>query len=193
MNHGVMDGHQAPLGTLPLLGEWTVDDLDALPADGRRYELFDGVLVVSPVPFPRHQRALGALFRLLDGACPPELEICVAPLDFRPTLTRSFQPDLMVVRQQDVDGDDCLRRPPILAVEVVSDSTRSLDNVFKRAMYATSRVELFWLFDPREERFVAYARDGDGYAQVAAARGHEQVALDQPFPVAIRPSDIVKG
>jgi hypothetical protein len=30
---------------------FTVRDLDRLPDDGRRYELLDGVLVVSPRPF----------------------------------------------------------------------------------------------------------------------------------------------
>ena len=46
--------------------EWTVDDLDQLPDDGLRYELLDGMLLVSPAPTRRHQRAvleLGAQLR----------------------------------------------------------------------------------------------------------------------------------
>jgi hypothetical protein len=35
---------------------WTVDDLDRIPDDGLQYELFDGVLVVSPAPNLLHQR-----------------------------------------------------------------------------------------------------------------------------------------
>lgn len=34
----------------PAAGEWTVDMLRELPDDGRRYELLDGVLLVSPAP-----------------------------------------------------------------------------------------------------------------------------------------------
>jgi hypothetical protein len=81
--------------------EWTVDDLANLPDDGFRYELFDGVLVVGPAPFVRHQRAARALFRLLDQACPAGLEVLFAPFDFQPSRKRSFQPDLLVVQSTD--------------------------------------------------------------------------------------------
>src|SRR4051794_15111147 len=93
--------------------DWTVDDLDALPDDGFRYELFDGVLVVSPAPVPVHQRAARALFRLLDAACPAELEVFFAPLDFRPNQRRSFQPDVLVVRRDQV-GEKNIVQPPLL-------------------------------------------------------------------------------
>ncbi|HWR46507.1 MAG TPA: Uma2 family endonuclease, partial [Pseudonocardiaceae bacterium] len=36
-------------------GEFTVEDLERMPDDGRRYELLDGVLVVSPAPGVWHQ------------------------------------------------------------------------------------------------------------------------------------------
>ncbi|PZS16338.1 MAG: hypothetical protein DLM54_11345 [Acidimicrobiales bacterium] len=38
------------------------DDLGDTPADGRRYEIMDGALVVSPAPSPLHQRVLGNLY-----------------------------------------------------------------------------------------------------------------------------------
>lgn len=43
----------APL--LSELDEWTVEDLVALPDDGRRYEIVDGSLVVNPAPGIRHE------------------------------------------------------------------------------------------------------------------------------------------
>ena len=33
-----------------LVADWTIDMLDALPDDGQRYELIDGVLHVTPSP-----------------------------------------------------------------------------------------------------------------------------------------------
>src|SRR6266571_9202833 len=98
---------------LPHGREWTVDDLDALPDDGFQYELFDGVLVVSPAPVPTHQRIVGALYRLLYAACPPELEVFVAPLDFRPAKKRSYQPDVLVVRRDEI-GEKNIEHPPVL-------------------------------------------------------------------------------
>jgi Uma2 family endonuclease len=174
-------------------GQWTVDDLKRLPDDGRRYELYDGVLVVSPSPVAPHQRASRAIFRLLDRACPPELEVFYAPFDFQPTDTRSFQPDVLVVRRHDVEDDKPLHKPLMLAVEVLSPSTRSLDQIFKREMYASSGVDLFWIFDPKQVEFVAYERDGERYMETARATGEERLTLDRPYPVEICPAEIVKG
>src|SRR4249920_45635 len=44
---------------------WTRDQVLNLPADGNRYELVDGELIVSPSPALRHQVVLGALYSLL--------------------------------------------------------------------------------------------------------------------------------
>ncbi|MGI8678644.1 MAG: Uma2 family endonuclease [Jatrophihabitans sp.] len=52
---------------------FTKTDLETMPDDGRRYELIDGVLIVSPSPIPLHQRVIKRLSRLLDGACPRDL------------------------------------------------------------------------------------------------------------------------
>src|SRR5437763_15201976 len=48
----------------PLL---TVADLDLLPDDGNRYELFDGELYVSRAPSLSHQRVLRNLTTLLNN------------------------------------------------------------------------------------------------------------------------------
>lgn len=45
----------------------TIEDLEAMPDDGRRYELLGGSIVVNAAPRPRHQVALAAL---LDGRHP---------------------------------------------------------------------------------------------------------------------------
>ena len=38
---------------------WTLDMVRALPDDGNRYEVLDGVLLVTPIPTLLHQRAIG--------------------------------------------------------------------------------------------------------------------------------------
>lgn len=67
--------------TLPSGRAFTRQDLESIPDDGRRYELIDGTLVVTPAPSPRHQRAVAQLHLRLAHACPPELEVLFAPLD----------------------------------------------------------------------------------------------------------------
>ena len=103
--------------------DWTVHDLDLLPDDGLQYELLDGSLLVSPAPTTRHQRAVARLYLLLAAACPDDLELFFAPLDWRPDIRTSLQPDLLVVRKQDVELAN-ITRPLVLAVEILSPSTR---------------------------------------------------------------------
>lgn len=47
----------------PAGSPFTRADLEDLPNDGRRYEIIDGVLIVSAAPGRLHQRATGALSR----------------------------------------------------------------------------------------------------------------------------------
>ena len=44
----------------------TYDDYAALPDDGRRYELYEGELIImTPSPRPRHQVVIGNLYMLM--------------------------------------------------------------------------------------------------------------------------------
>ena len=76
-------GEVLPLAALDPAGGWTVDDLDALPDDGLRRELVDGVLLVSPAPRIPHQAVIAALYDLLRASCPPELTVLPGPIGVR--------------------------------------------------------------------------------------------------------------
>ena len=49
-------------------GPFTVAELDRMPGDGRRYELVDGALVMSPHPSAVHQAVASRLATVLDQA-----------------------------------------------------------------------------------------------------------------------------
>jgi hypothetical protein len=51
----------------------TVEDMENMPDDEFRYELDDGVLIVSPAPSRLHQLAVARLTVVLSAACPPSL------------------------------------------------------------------------------------------------------------------------
>jgi hypothetical protein len=57
---------------------WTVDDLDALPEDGARRELIDGVLHVTPSPAPTHQVLAARLLVAMEENCPEHLHVSQA-------------------------------------------------------------------------------------------------------------------
>ena len=60
------------------LRRFTVDELDAFPDDGSRYELLDGVLFVTPAPLPAHEALIQRLSLLLGSHLEPWPELWLA-------------------------------------------------------------------------------------------------------------------
>lgn len=181
---------QDPPSVMPRDHEWTVADLDQLPDDGLRYELCDGVLLVSGSPSKAHQRAQRGLFALLLRATPPDHEVFVAPMAFQPTDRRSFQPDLLLARRDD-PSDDAVRTPLLLAVEVLSPSTRSVDLLLELGVYAESGVQAYWVVDPLEPSITAWSLVDGTYAEAGTATGTAALELTHPFPVSVVPADLL--
>ena len=171
-------------------GPFTRDDLDRMPDDGRRYELIDGVLVVSPAPRPRHQRAVTRMWRLLDDACPPDLEVFVAPLDVVLAEDTVLLPDVLVGRRSDFTDRD-LPTAPVLAVEVLSPSTRRFDLILKRSRLEAAGCAHYWVIDPDEPSVLAWRLVGGRYVEDGRAAGDEVLRITAPYQVAIRPADLV--
>jgi Uma2 family endonuclease len=177
--------------TLPFGRALTRDDVAALPDDGHRYELLDGALIVTPAPSPRHQRASGRLYRLLDDAAPPELLVLYAPLDVVLDEATVLQPDIVVAPRTAFTARD-LSGAPTLAVEILSPSTRRIDLVLKHDRYRSAGCAAYWVVDPDEPSVRAWRLDDDAYVQVGHAVGDDLLELDHPFPVRIRSADLVR-
>ena len=167
------------------------DDLDRMPDDGHRYELLDGSLLVSPAPRLSHQRAAFRLARLLDDACPSDLEVVVAPFDVVLGADTVLLPDLLVARRSDFTERE-LSGAPVLAVEVLSPSTRRIDITVKRDRFRAAGTPSYWVVDPGEPSLTAWelAPDG-GYEEVARVTGGDGARLSRPYAVDVVPSDLV--
>jgi Uma2 family endonuclease len=172
-------------------GPLTVADLERTPDDGRRYELVDGVLIVSPAPAIRHQVVLLDLAILLRSACPEGLELVPGP-GLRMSDITELVPDLAVVRRGDVAGVR-LTEPPLLAVEVRSPSTALFDMNTKRAVYERFGIASYWVVVPDREKpsVIAFELSNDTYKRVARVSGDEPFRAERPFPVTVVPSDLV--
>jgi len=172
---------------------FTVDELDRMPHDGRRYELLGGVLVVSPRPSTVHQAVATRLIVALSAACPPGLLVVPEPA-VQLSRDTEFDPDIVVVRLEDVGGAK-FTEPPLLTVEIRSASTAMVDLNVKKAAYEGFGVGSYWIVDPgpRTPSLTAFElRDGH-YTQIALARGGEAFRADRPFGADIIPSDLVTG
>lgn len=176
---------------LPSGRPFTVADLDALPDDGNRYELIDGALVVTPAPSPRHQSVVGRLHVLLFHACPAELQVLMAPLDVRLSEDTNLQPDLLVARRTDFT-DKNLPSAPLLAVEVLSPSTRTIDLHSKRDRLRRAGCASYWVVDPAAARLIAWDLASDGsYAEVADLTGDAIWTAERPYRVTISPTALL--
>jgi Uma2 family endonuclease len=187
----------APLPAGPL----TVAELEAFPDDGHRYELLDGVLVVTPAPGFSHQMMVGQLFRRLDETAPAELAVLPAPFAIHPDAaggrpeseqSTELQPDLLVAEPAAFTTKD-LPGPPLLAVEVLSPSTQLFDRNLKKAAHERMGAAHFWLVDPRVPELYAYELDAGGrYRLVAHVTGDDPFSAERPFRVTVRPSELLR-
>jgi Uma2 family endonuclease len=175
--------------TTTLSNAFTVDDLEAMPDDGRRYELIGGAIVMTPAPEPVHQRAGQSLFRLIDDACPPGHEVFLSPIDFDLPGGQRVQPDLVVVPHASV-GEKRLSGPALLVVEIVSPGSVVNDRVTKREVYAEAGVPAYWIVDPRRGHLLALRLVGPGYEPYAEGAG--PVTLDWPVAVSFSVADLAR-
>lgn len=148
------------MGMAATIPYYTVDDLDRFPRDGNRYELLDGVLLVTPAPGTPHQLIVSRMMSvLLPAVQDPGHAFVLAPgvVSFPPGT--QLEPDILVTparfpvseRWSDV-------RDYWLAVEVYSRSSRIYDHDFKRDNYLKLGVKEVWLVD-RVARSVEVSRE----------------------------------
>lgn len=141
-------------------GPLTRADLDEMPDDGRRFELIDGALLVSPMARRRHQRVVVRLVTELElwtrehgGAAYAGVNV---DLDDRTHL----EPDVAWSSSEDDTGLGFVA-PPELVVEVSSPSTRAFDRGIKRMVYMMAGVAEMWLVDLATDTIEVHAAAGD--------------------------------
>lgn len=176
--------------TLPFGRPLTRADLEHLPDDGHRYELIDGSLIVSPSPRHGHQTVVGNLHVLLRAACPAELQVILAPFAVALADDTEVQPDLLVAPRAQFTEKE-LPGPPLLAVEVLSPSTRRVDLLLKRDRLQAAGVPSYWLVDPDTLTMTVLELENGTYRQVTVVSGDDAVEVDRPFRVRLEPQRLL--
>lgn len=126
----------------------------------------------------------------LKEACPPDQLVAVGSLDLRPTRRLSLRPDLLVCRRADA-GPQYVQHA-LLAVEVLSPTTRITNVVLKRDLYEQSGVPSYWLLDPTHQELIILTLAPAGYTCRAVLQGDETFTADFPFPVQLSPADLTR-
>jgi Uma2 family endonuclease len=170
---------------------FTVDDLERMPDDGRRYELVDGVLMVSPAPTVPHQVVQLQLGIVLQASCPADLGVVPGP-GVRMSDDTELIPDLVVVDKDQLTARR-VTRAPLLAVEIQSSSTALFDLNTKKAVYERFSIGSYWIVVPeadQPELIALELRDGR-YEEVTHVIGRQSFQARQPFAVEIVPARLV--
>ena len=156
----------------------TYADYCALPDDGLRYEIVDGMLFAEPSPRRAHQEAVGNLFAILHGYVRAHDlgKVYVAPFDVILDPRTTVVPDLVfVVRDRlGIVADRGVEGAPDLLVEVLSPGTARRDRVRKLNAYARLGVRHYWLVDPEAKTVEAFELVEDAYRLAAAVGGDDE-------------------
>ncbi len=164
---------------------FTVDDLDALPEDGNRHELLDGILLVTPAPGPPHQTVAMRLAARLSTFLEAEPGLRVwAPgvIVVQPSV--QLEPDVLVgSRPTGARWDNVSEH--WLAVEVSGTGSRLYDRDYKRDAYLELGVAEVWLVDLDVSQVFVSRRDGprdQPYDRVLAWRSPAGRVIEWDIP-----------
>jgi Uma2 family endonuclease len=167
----------------PLL---TVEDLEALPDDGNRYELIEGELIVGEPLMTRspaliHQSVLDNLYFYLRTYLeqnPVGQAFTTPGVIF--DRYNSVIPDIAFLTNEQlarVGSETHINEAPALAVEVVSPGRENArrDRVIKLQVYGKFGVGEYWVADP-ESRTLEIYRPADGALTLAVTlKGDDEI------------------
>jgi Uma2 family endonuclease len=139
-------------------------DLELLPEDGLRHEIIDGEHFVTASPVTRHQRMSRRLLVAFQAHLDthPMGEIFQAPFDVVMSFHDVVVPDLVYISASRADRITAknLQGAPDLVIEILSPSTRRLDEGLKLDLYERMGVEEYWLVDPDRNVVTIHRREG---------------------------------
>lgn len=172
------------MGMAATIPYYTVEDLEHFPHDGNRYELLDGVLLVTPAPSIAHQLIASRLAHVFMNALqgPGHAFIYLPGAVSFPPRTQ-LEPDILVVpARYPLSEKWADTTEHWLAVEILSPSSRVYDREFKRDAYLALGVHEVWLVD-KTDRSVEVSRVPGKHETVRDAILWRVPTLDLDVPV----------
>jgi len=156
-----------------------------MPEDGRRYEVIEGDLIVSPSPNYGHQFVVSKLLRLLGAHVDAEIggTVLCAPFDVKFEYDSVVEPDLLYFRAGHTlkESTKFASVAPDLAVEVLSPSSHERDLGAKKKLFAKHGVPHYWAIDPDARTLTEFELSGELY-RVAAERSETESFEPSLFP-----------
>ena len=159
----------------PKPGHWTYADYAALPADGRRYEIIEGVLYMTPSPGEAHQSANRwfVYYLTLHVQLAGVGYVYGPPFDVELSPDVVVHPDLIVVlsANQGVITPSHIVGTPDLLIEIASPGTVGYDRRAKQDAYARAGVLEYWIADPSARTIELLQLEQDMYRSLGVFQG----------------------
>ncbi|MGZ8842206.1 MAG: Uma2 family endonuclease [Pyrinomonadaceae bacterium] len=161
--------------------QMTVDDLDAMPEDGNRYEVIEGELFVSRAPGLPHQIITGNILHQFMNYLD---ENPIGRIVSTPGLILSRHsgviPDLVFyshARGDEIIWNERLNAAPEIVIEILSAGRENIsrDRVTKRRLYAKHGVSEYWIVDSENRSIEIYRVAGESLDLATLLRNDDQV------------------
>ena len=165
----------------------TYDDYVLIPEDGQRHEIIDGEHYVSPAPTLKHQEVLLELSLALGNFIKAHRlgKLYMAPVDVVLSFYDVVQPDLVFISKERLHilTRKNIQGGPDLAIEILSDGTRRVDEGIKHSTYERFGVKEYWLVDPDQETVAVHRLEGGQFRKITdLATGKGDVLVTPLLP-----------
>jgi Uma2 family endonuclease len=138
----------------------TYDDYVLIPDDGKRHEILDGEHYVSPAPTLWHQYLLLDLGSRLHVFVKIHRlgRVYAAPADVVFSRHDVVQPDLLFISRErlKIAREANVQGAPDLVIEILSKSTRRLDEGIKLRRYEYFGVREYWMVNDFRKTVTVY-------------------------------------
>ena len=163
----------------------TYNDYLRIPEDGLRHEILDGEHYVTASPSLKHQTVSIRLSAALHTFVAAHRLGAVfhAPVDILLSWHDIVVPDLVFVSRERLSilTDANIQGAPDLVAEILSPSTRRVDEGVKLARYERLGVQEYWIADPLQRTVAVHRLEEGHFRQDAALRADLQDVLTTPL------------
>ena len=123
--------------------------------DDKKYELIDGIVLMSPRPNYKHQEVMGNLFLQLANYLKgkPCKVFTEAEIEFKDNV---IIPDISVICGLDDSNFQRYKKAPEIVIEIISPSSQYTDSFTKLIKYELIGVKEYWIANPKTKIITVY-------------------------------------